>query len=275
MGAPPRERTSRSLRASISRRRRRRSTMRSRARRRSLSNWVSPGPRVPTPPPSMRDRCDHICFETRQRVFQLGQFHLQLGLGRAGTGGEDVKDQFAAVDDLAVGLFLQVPDLGGRQVVVEDDDLPLMQFDQRRQFFHLAVADVSARMDGGSPLGQGGHDFCAGPVGQAAEFFQAVAAVPPRDTLAPSAITSTRMARSRATPRRVSFSSRTWLACFLLRQLGAVPVSRLCETGTAPFPVCARALQKVQSPFPTGRKRVQPLTTPGLNPRPPYIDSQL
>ena len=71
----------------------------------------------------LRDRWVHICSQPGQRVFQLGQLDLQLGFDGAGAGGEDVEDQLAAVEHLELGRFFQVADLGGGQVVVEDDDV--------------------------------------------------------------------------------------------------------------------------------------------------------
>src|SRR5262249_56767226 len=61
--------------------------------------------------------------QARQGVFQLRQLDLQAGLDGAGAGGEYVEDQLAAVEDLAVGGLLQVADLTGAEVVVEDDDV--------------------------------------------------------------------------------------------------------------------------------------------------------
>jgi hypothetical protein len=58
-----------------------------------------------------------------QRVFQLRQLDLQARLHRPRPGGEDVEDQFAAVQDLDLGGLFQVADLRGAQVVIEDDDI--------------------------------------------------------------------------------------------------------------------------------------------------------
>ena len=67
-------------------------------RRRSTSSCVSPGPRVPMPPPQPREVRPHA-RETRQHVLELRQLHLEPGLARARAAGEDVEDELAPVDD--------------------------------------------------------------------------------------------------------------------------------------------------------------------------------
>ena len=53
--------------------------MRWRMRRRSVSSFVSPGPRVPMPPPS-RDRPRRAADQPRQQVLELRQLDLELAL---------------------------------------------------------------------------------------------------------------------------------------------------------------------------------------------------
>jgi hypothetical protein len=62
---------------------------------------------------------------------------------------EDVQDQLAAVDDLALRLLLERPDLRRRQVVVEDDQRRLGQLDEVGELDDLSAADVGlpARLD--------------------------------------------------------------------------------------------------------------------------------
>ena len=72
--------------------------MRVAMRRRSVSSFVSPGPRVPMPPPSRDSECP-LAGKARQHVFQLRQFHLQTPFGGARAAGEYIEDQLRAVDD--------------------------------------------------------------------------------------------------------------------------------------------------------------------------------
>ncbi len=67
--------------------------------RRSVSSWVSPGPRVPMPPPS----CDMARpqGEAGQLVFELCEFYLKLAFAGLGVAGEDVEDELRTVDDVA------------------------------------------------------------------------------------------------------------------------------------------------------------------------------
>ena len=63
--------------------------------------------------------------QTRQQIFELGELHLQLAFPRARAAGEDVEDQLRAIDDLALDLLLDLPQLGRGQLVVEDDHVRL------------------------------------------------------------------------------------------------------------------------------------------------------
>ena len=61
--------------------------MRSRMWRRSVSSFVSPGPRVPMPPPR-RDRLLPMPAEPGQQILVLGQLHLQAALRRSWPAGQ-------------------------------------------------------------------------------------------------------------------------------------------------------------------------------------------
>ena len=111
-------------------------------------------------------------FQTRQRVFQLSQFHRQAGFVRAGIAGENIQDQFGPVDHLDLQLFFQVAGLRGVQVVVKDDHIGLGGRDQLLQFSHLAVAQVGRTVGHGTALRQFADDHGAGRRRQAAQFGQ-------------------------------------------------------------------------------------------------------
>ena len=76
--------------------------MRSRARRRLISSFVSPGPRPPMPP-VRRDIIVFFSMQPRQRVAQLRQLDLQLAVAARRVLREDVEDQHRAIDDLELG----------------------------------------------------------------------------------------------------------------------------------------------------------------------------
>ncbi len=73
--------------------------MRVRMRRRSVSSFVSPGPRVPMPPPR-RDSAAPEPTSRGSRYLQLRQLHLQLAFARPRAPREDVEDELRAVEDL-------------------------------------------------------------------------------------------------------------------------------------------------------------------------------
>ena len=81
--------------------------MRWRMRRRSVSSLVSPGPRVPMPPPS-RDSAVAGADQARQQVLQLRELDLQLAFARPRAPREDVEDELRAIDDLALEALLEV-----------------------------------------------------------------------------------------------------------------------------------------------------------------------
>ena len=80
--------------------------------------------------------------QPRQRVLELRELHLHLGLGAARAHGEDVEDQLGAVDDALADLALEVLALRRREFIVEDDDRRLVLGDERLQLLDLAAPDV-------------------------------------------------------------------------------------------------------------------------------------
>ena len=121
--------------------------MRSRARRRPISSFVSPGPRPPMPP-VRRESESSSCDEARQQVLELRQLDLQLAVARLRALREDVEDELRAVDDLEVGRFGDRAHLRGRELAVEDDQVcaELQRADE--QVVELALAEHGARVDG-------------------------------------------------------------------------------------------------------------------------------
>ena len=129
--------------------------------------------------------------QARQHVLDLCQLHLHPSLTGAGVVGEDVEDQFGAVDDRhlaciarfvglrlhAVENLLDVAALGRREVVVEHDEGGLGLLHRPEQFLELALADQRARSRPVAALAHFSVDSAAGGLDQALELFEiAVAA---------------------------------------------------------------------------------------------------
>src|SRR5450759_5205626 len=60
--------------------------------------------------------------QARQLIFELSQLDLESTFVRLGVQGEDVEDQARAIDDLRLDGFLERALLGGRKLVVGDQD---------------------------------------------------------------------------------------------------------------------------------------------------------
>ena len=109
--------------------RRRRAEIRSRARRRSISIWRSPGPLVAAPPPAApmppasESRWVHSPRRRARLYCELGQLDLELALGGRGVVGEDVEDDRRAVDDRHAELLLERALLPRRELVVGGDEV--------------------------------------------------------------------------------------------------------------------------------------------------------
>ena len=98
------------------------------------------------PPP--RRESDTPCPESRgKQVLQLRQFHLQTAFGGAGAAREDIENQLGAVDDLDAGGAFKIALLGGREIVIDDQDVGLRGFGEFLQFLDFSVAQQSGRID--------------------------------------------------------------------------------------------------------------------------------
>ena len=82
--------------------------------------------------------------EAREHVLQLCQLDLRLGDGGAGALGEDVEDEGGAVEDTAVHLLLEVAELRGRELVVEDHEVGVEGLPVFAHLLQFAAADVGA-----------------------------------------------------------------------------------------------------------------------------------
>jgi hypothetical protein len=112
--------------------------------------------------------------QPRVRILELGQLDLEPAFSRACVRGEDVQDQLAAVEDLAVRDDLEVPNLRGGQVVVEDDHVHFILVGAVADLLGLAGADVEAGVRLGALGDHLVHDVGAGGSRQAAKLPQRV-----------------------------------------------------------------------------------------------------
>ncbi len=93
-------------------------------------------------------------LQPRHGVLQLSQLHGQSGLVRLGTAGEDVQNQLRPIEHLQTGELLEVPRLGGAEVVVEDNHVGPGRGGQAGQLGHLTLAQIGGRHGSLPPLGQ-------------------------------------------------------------------------------------------------------------------------
>src|SRR6516165_3507667 len=151
--------------------------VRARIRRRSVSILVSPGPRVPMPPPpAARLPGQRLApaAQPRQQVLELRQFHLRLALLAAGVLREDVQDEGGAVDDLHLHHALQPSQLAGGELVVADDRVGAGRHHQGRQLGGLARTDVGRRVGPPAPLHQAIQHDRPGRLGEPGQLAQRV-----------------------------------------------------------------------------------------------------
>ncbi len=82
--------------------------------------------------------------EAREEVLVLSELDLGLSVGGLGATSENVEDEACAVEDLDLKLALDVEDLLGREVVVEDSHLDVVVFDILTDLVELTGTDVCA-----------------------------------------------------------------------------------------------------------------------------------
>jgi hypothetical protein len=112
--------------------------------------------------------------QARQQVLQLRQLDLGLALLALRVLGEDVQDQGDPVDDLDLGLGLQVAQLAGRELAVADDGVGTGRGHDSAQVADLAPADVRGRVGPLPALDQPVEHLRAGRVGQRRQFGERV-----------------------------------------------------------------------------------------------------
>jgi len=117
--------------------------------------------------------------QPRQEIAQLGQFHLQLPLPTPSATGKNIENQLGSIDHPQVQLPLQVAQLRGREVMVEDDQVGAGGLRGTPQLVHFASPQQGCRVGLRRPLEQGAHDARAGSQRQLAEFPKRILGIGP------------------------------------------------------------------------------------------------
>ena len=81
-----------------------------------------------------------------QHITILRQLHLRLGVRRLRPTGEDVENQVGPVEDLDLKLLLDVTQLLGRQLIVEDHQADLVLLDISFDLLQFAGTDEGHRI---------------------------------------------------------------------------------------------------------------------------------
>ena len=110
----------------------------------------------------------------REVVLELGQLDLQLALGAARVGGEDVEDHRRAIDDRQPDGLLEVALLAGGQLIVAGDQVRLARLRGGLRLLDLPRAEVGIRMRLLTALDHLAHDRHPGGSQQLAQLGEVV-----------------------------------------------------------------------------------------------------
>ena len=112
--------------------------------------------------------------QTRQEVFELGEFDLGLAFAGFRVLGEDVEDERDAVDDLDLDDVLESAPLAGGEFGVDDHGVGADAGDDIGEFGGLALAEVGTWVRLVAALDERVEDFGTGCFGQGCEFADRV-----------------------------------------------------------------------------------------------------
>lgn len=112
--------------------------------------------------------------QSRQQVFQLGQFDLDAPLAGLRPLGEEVEDQLGAVDDLEIGRRIDRPDLRRGQLPIEDDHIGSQLERADDDLLELALADECSGVECGTSLEDLVEDDQSTGVGQLDQLVEGV-----------------------------------------------------------------------------------------------------
>ena len=97
--------------------------------------------------------------QARQKILILRQLDLQLALARLGAVGKDIQNERAAVDDTAVQLFFQRACLRRPQLIVKNDQLYFVVFNELTNLPAFSLPDEGMRIRAFAVLYGGQHRF--------------------------------------------------------------------------------------------------------------------
>ena len=110
--------------------------------------------------------------QPRQQVLQLRQLDLQPAFARLRAPGEDVENDFGAIDHAPAQNLFEVARLRGREHVVENRDCRADFVARERNLFSLAASDQRGRLGARPLLRRAQHDDGAGRFGEAGQFVE-------------------------------------------------------------------------------------------------------
>ncbi len=113
-----------------------------------------------------------LAGQPRQHVLKLRQLHLQLAFAGAGMARKDIQNQLRPVQHAARQCGLEIAQLCGREIVVEEHQIGLGGSGHPGNLLHLAGADQSGRIRTRPTLQQLGSHLAAGARHQLAKFRQ-------------------------------------------------------------------------------------------------------
>src|SRR5436190_4166149 len=77
-------------------------------------------------------------------MLELSEFDLELALAGAGALAEDIQNEGGAIEHLALKDFFQIPALGGRKFIVENNGVDGVGPAKLGELLGFTLADVSA-----------------------------------------------------------------------------------------------------------------------------------
>ena len=110
--------------------------------------------------------------QSGQQVLVLGQFDLRSRIGSLGAGRKNIEDEVGAVHDLDLQKFLNVFELRGAELVVEDYEVNLVFAHVFFDLVHFAGTQEEFGVGTVEFLGKEGHRLRSGGFGQKAKFVE-------------------------------------------------------------------------------------------------------
>ena len=117
-----------------------------------------------------------LAGQTRQEIFILRQFDLQLAFTGMGMLGENIQDDRGPVKDayFFADVFFKLTLVTRREFVIEDNHLCQGILRQSFEFFHLPGANEGFRVGAIHFLGQFANNFQPGSIAQEGKFGERI-----------------------------------------------------------------------------------------------------